>query len=718
MHDPVEQKLIALFIEEVKDRTSTIEKLLLDLEALKDSDGVEAIVTDLLRIAHSLKGAAGFSEMRSMESACHWMEDTFTAIKSKSLEVSEAIVERLLAVNDVISHQGQCIARGEPVDDARLLALMDEGVSIRKTRLKDAPVSSPAASPTISSEAAHDAMSGRKRDRSVETDSSVKLSTARLDALLFRIEELLLLRLRNRKRKSEVDNLLAILSEVIEKVQDRSDVSRLSKGLRELSDKIDEDVRLLEAAAGQLDNEVRRARMLPFNFACNGLTRVVRDTSAKLGKSVRLVIEGGEVEVDRSIVNNINDLLRHLIRNAIDHGIEDPEQRKRSGKSPVGKIVLRARTTGDRLRIKVIDDGRGIDIEALREVYRRMGHPDGMSERVLLRHIFTSGFSTADTVTEISGRGVGLDIVKRGIERMRGVIEASNNPEGGTTFAIALPLLMSSTRALIASVGEDQRFALETAAARRIISFRLDDLSRRDGNLVLNYGNKEIPALDLGAWLVGEAASIYNGTSFNAVIIGTREKETAILVQRVVGEEEILVRSLGPRLAGIRKFSGAASLQDGSVILITSPSSLVEAAVGIDLLQNEAAKGAIRILVVDDSPSIRARTRKELEQVGMEVFEAEDGARAWNWLQANATDFVIADVDMPTMNGFELTSKIRKSKRMKALPVLMITAREGEEDKQAGLDAGATAFIRKSSCSPEKLIGLIRGLHAGEEAPA
>lgn len=687
--DLIDRQLLNLFFEEAKERTVAIEASLLNLEKAETQSDREEIAMSIMRVAHSLKGSSGFVEMRSIEKACHWMEDILTAVKTGKRELCKQVVEGLLMVNDAINQSARMSLTGS-VDESPVKNAL---ATIKNPKSKEGHSSNPQKVPATDA-------SKRNADPLVvaaPANESIRISLSKLDALLYRSEELLKSRERLLKRRQEAADLYEVALD-FERDHSKKAHDQLLSKIMSLTDNLDEDYRVLETATVFLENEVRRARTQAFKDACIGLSRVVRDACDKSGKTAQLIVEGDNVDIDQSIVQGMNDILRHLVRNAIDHGIEKPEERSEVGKNPVGTISILARTTGDRLRVQVKDDGRGVPL--LRQVAEiRKTSTDELEERLLMQELFRPGYTTAASLTELSGRGVGLDVVKRTVERLRGYLEVSLNEMGGTTFTIVLPLSLTVTRGLVFNV-VDQRFAIETATARRLIKLPGSSVHRDGKKLTVEYGTRQVPAVFITEWLFGHYFDAPDNDEFDVVMIGDDDNEIAVLVNHVTGEQELLVRPLGPRASGNRKYNGAATLSNGEMILILNPVALQEGALGVEAKGNTFTH---TVLIVDDSPTVRNAHKRHLEARGFAVVVAVNGSEAWAKLQTMTPDIIVADVDMPGMDGLTLAETIRADKMKKKIPIILVTSRANKCDRERSKKAKVNAYIIKNSAQHEKL---------------
>lgn len=712
----IDAQLVSLFFEEAKERTSEIENGLLKFEKTVLEAERHEIVLNLMRVAHSLKGASGFVEMREVEKACHWMEDIFEAVSKDKIEFTSETLDLVLKVNDAVHQMAQTSSSNEP-DQSIVKVALDGALSsapkrkFRTPKTRAIPVdiktqaqpppsvalSLPSGAPLVSSDG----------------NESIRISLSKIDALLYRSEELLKSRERLLKRSEEGLELYDLIME--NRVSPSRELGdRIAFLVTSLSDKLVEDYRTFETATFYLESEVRRARMQSFKDACTGLNRVVRDACAKSGKQAELTIDSDNVEIDQSIVQGMNDVLRHFVRNAIDHGIESEEDRVAAGKPIVGNIKIIARTTGDRLNVQVEDDGRGVLL--LREMQsKRLANQEvnEFEERSMLQELFRPGYTTAAAVTKLSGRGVGLDIVKKTVERLRGYLEVSLNEMGGTTFSIVLPLSLTVTRGLMINI-EGQHFAIETATARRMERILPSSILRDGRKTMMTYQGRQVPALLLTDWLHNRFTDLPAAGEFDAVMIGEDDNQIAVIVDKVHGEQELVVRPLGPRISGNRKYNGAATLVNGDMVLVLNPVALFDGALGVTDKRSAAKQ---TVLVVDDSPTVRNAHKRHLEQHGFAVHLTTNGAEAWDYLQQRIPDILIADVDMPVMDGLTLAENVRAFDRTQKLPVILVTSRTSKEDRRRSEKAKVSAYVIKHSCSHDDLAETAKQILAQASRP-
>jgi two-component system chemotaxis sensor kinase CheA len=495
----------------------------------------------------------------------------------------------------------------------------------------------------------------------------------------------------------------------------QQELDALARETDRLSTAVSDDARGLGRVTEELGQRLRHLRMGRFSEAVALLPRVVRDLAQAAGKDVRLEVVGAEVEADRGVLDTIREALLHLVRNAVDHGIESPEARVARGKAPGGLVTVAAHLRGERLTITVADDGAGIDVDAVRRQLERRGRPVPSDEQQLVRTLFQGGISTRREATEISGRGVGLDAAREAIEAIRGRMDVAWTNGAGTTFTLACPPTLAMLRVILVSVNAHP-VAIPIESVERLDRIGRDDIRRADGRDLLPTESGPIPIASLAS-LLGWPPQAQQAALLPVVRLSIGlDRRMALLVDALLGEQEVMVRPLQHVRADTPFASGTALLGNGEVAVVLRPDVVLAA--GLDALPESSSLVATapatrerrRILVVDDSITTRSLERSVLEAAGYEVATAADGADAWRRLEQESFDLVVSDVEMPRMDGVALCEAIRGSRRLSALPVILVSALESPEHQRRGLEAGADAYVAKSSFDQQALLDTIRQL--------
>jgi two-component system chemotaxis sensor kinase CheA len=547
------------------------------------------------------------------------------------------------------------------------------------------------------------------------------VAASKLDLLLARSGELLVAE----RRLARNEESLAVVGESLGRlqrdwklaIQDQGELtSRLRHAradLERLGATLRDDRRAIGRAVASMDEEVRRVRLLPFTEACQGLDRAIRDLAKERGKEVEVIVSGAALELDRSILEGLKDPLLALARNAVDHGIEPLAKRRASGKAEKGRVVISAALRGSRLEVSVEDDGAGVDLAAVEKRSLERGLPAARDQLAVL---FEPGFSTAARVTDISGRGVGLDIVKTRVTELRGTVELTSRPGQGTRVELTLPATLTTLRALLVSAG-GETLAIPGASVERLLRIDPKEIRSIGGREVVASGSgPPIPIFSLARVL---SLPEREGRSGKIVAVATgAPMPAAFAVDDLLSEREILVKALGPRLRKAGKVAGATVLETGHVALILNVAEVTRAAferTGETSLAVDRTKplSKRRILLADDSATTRSLERAILEAAGYEVVTAVDGEQAFRLLHDRGADLVVSDIDMPRMDGLTLCKAVRGSKRFRDLPLVLVSSLESERDRARGGEAGADAYIVKSGFDQRDLLTTVAQLLGG-----
>jgi two-component system chemotaxis sensor kinase CheA len=486
------------------------------------------------------------------------------------------------------------------------------------------------------------------------------------------------------------------------------------------------DSRALSGMVNNLLDDMKKVLMFPFASLLEILPKIVRDLSRDKGKQIELLIEGGELEIDRRILEEMKDPLIHLVRNCIDHGIEPPAERKAKGKPARGTIRITVSPRDDKVELIIADDGGGIPLAAVRSALHKSGTSSGerlgeLGDQELVPYIFQSGISTSAIITEISGRGLGLSIVREKVEKLGGTVSVKTSPGSGTTFHIVLPLTVATFRGLLVRVGGEALFVLPTMYIERVVRLQREAIGTVENRETISLEGSPVSLAHLAEVLELPPAQTAPAPSdlLSMVVLAASGTHIAFLVDEVVGEQEVLLKGFGRQLSRVRNVAGATVLGNGRVAPILNVADLLKSAAkrstfatGHDL-RAESREGTAQrrtVMVVEDSITTRTLLQNILETAGFGVVTAVDGVDALTKLKGGSFDIVVSDVDMPRMNGFELTSRIRGDKNMEELPVVLVTALATREDQERGIDAGADAYIVKSSFDQSNLLEVIEQL--------
>ncbi len=708
------ESLMSTFVEEVAEHVRTFNR---DLLALESGQGDPAgLLQSLFRTAHNLKGASRAVDVDLLESACHGLEDVLAGARDGTRPLDAEAFAILFATADAIQDAGARLREKQSLAASPLAAL----TSRRSAHAPgDGARPVPALPPSAPSAAIATAPGEAVLDR--RDGDTLRVSASKLDAVLARSGELLLAVRQTERRRDEwttLEDAASGLAADFRRLQTllspraapetRAAVRQVGAGLDKLKDGLERVVaeaatggRGLVRTAGDLDSGVRSLRMVPFAEAGQGLERTVRDLALAAGKEVVFKLVGHEVEIDRAVAERLKDPLLHLVRNAVDHGIEAPLERAAAGKPSPGVITVSAALKGAQVEIAISDDGRGLDRERIREEARARGWPESAEDRDLLALVFHPGLSTARALTAVSGRGIGLDVVKSQVNALHGTVGLESVAGIGTTFALTVPLTVTLIRALL--VGSAGRtFAVATTQVMSVRRLIPEEVRSVGGREMLAATAGLLPLVSLAEALGLPAPRRDRGQGGFVVLVEAGTSRVAFVVDELLTEQDLVVTGLGRRLRRVPNVAGCALLEDGGIALILSAAELAESALQAParrlLIPAEAPEAPRwRLLVADDSVTTRTLEKSILEEAGYEVRLAADGHQAWRILQEEAIDLVVADVEMPGLDGLTLTETLRHSAALRRIPVILVTSLSTDKDRARGLEAGADAYIVKSS---------------------
>ena len=754
--------LLELFSLEAEAQTLVLSTGLLALERNPtQADQLESC----MRAAHSLKGAARIVGIDSGVSVAHVMEDCLVSAQEGRLFLRPEHIDALLQGTDLLMRIATPANGPQPADIDAYVALMGRLLDpagpvveaaasslpeMAGLQLQPPPAVEPA-SVEIPVEVPEPEPAPRKNKRTTEGGERVLRVTAeRLNSLLDLSSKSLVetqrlkphLATMQRLKRMQNNGLRALESlnvhlkehalslEAQEALEDaRRLLAESQQLLSEKNAELDEFAWQASQRAQVLYDTALACRMRPFADVLSGQVRMVRDLGRSLGKQVRLEIEGEKTQVDRDVLEKLEAPLTHLLRNAVDHGIETPEERLLKGKPEEGLIRLRASHQAGLLVLELSDDGNGVDLEKVRRsiVERQLSPAETaaqLSEEELLTFLFLPGFSLRDKVTEVSGRGVGLDAVQHMVRQLRGAVVLEQAAGEGSRFHLEVPLTLSVVRSLVVEVG-DEAYAFPLAHIERMCDLAPDDIVQVEGRQHFWHEGRHV-GLVAASQLLQRPASQNSGDTLKVVVIRERDAIYGVAVERFVGERTLVVLPLDERLGKVQDISAGALLDDGSVVLIVDVEDMLRS---VDKLLDtgrleriarhghQAAEAARkRILVVDDSLTVRELQRKLLLNRGYDVAVAVDGMDGWNALRSEDFDLLITDIDMPRMDGIELVSLLRRDNRLQSLPVMVVSYKDREEDRRRGLDAGADYYLAKASFHDDALLDAVVELIGGARA--
>ncbi|HZH03783.1 MAG TPA: response regulator, partial [Myxococcaceae bacterium] len=548
-------------------------------------------------------------------------------------------------------------------------------------------------------------------------DASVRISISLLDSILYRLDELVAVKLRLDYQRRQVEEAQETLDGAVSRarlagVDPARELDAHKRRLEMIRRDLAQEVHFLGILAQELQEDVKEVRMVPLGPVLEPFRRVVRDLASSLGKEASLDIEGEAVRVDKRLLELIRDPLTHLLRNSIDHGVELPDERVASGKPKRASIRIVAESRESQVWLNILDDGRGISVERVKAVALERGVVErerlaAMTEREVLNLIFAPGFSTAVDVTEISGRGVGLDVVRENVGRLGGRIEFYTEPGQGTQFTLCLPLTLAASRGLLVVAGQDT-YCIPLGAVEEVISVEPQDLGMAQGHFAVNWGRQATSFVRLEDLLAGRVSARPRGRVY-AIILALSDRRLALGVDDLLGQEEVVVKGLGAGTPRLTFVAGATSLADGKLVTVLEPGALMEAAAAATArgVAPQRTTRTATILVADDSLTTRTMMASVLERAGYKTVMAHDGAYAASLLGQQAFDLVVSDVEMPNLDGFGLVKYLRSGAQHAQVPAILVTSLNTPEDRARGAEAGANAYIVKKDFDPSAFLALV-----------
>lgn len=719
--------MLELFRVEVENQAAVLNSRLLELE--RNPNRI-SLIEPLMRAAHSIKGAARIVNHPLAVTVAHVLEDVFVAAQNRELGLEARHIDRLLQAVDLLSRLS-LLPEDKLADgpDAALQAEVDAMAANVGALLEEGGGPVPMAGDSEPASAEREEGGGGRM---------LRVNAANLDELMGLAGEALVearrLRpftesmLRLKRRQGELATVLDHLHETLHagtagerSVEYLRQAQQLTlacrRTLAEQLALLDQFDRQTSYLTQRMYREVSASRMRPFADAVGRMQRMVRDLARSLGKEARLEIKGLETLVDRDVLEKIETPLNHLLTNAVDHGIESRDERLAVGKPSEGLIVLEARHSAGLLVITVSDDGMGVPLGKLRQtvIEKNLATADmvaDMSEPELLEFLFLPAFSMKGEITEISGRGVGLDAVLSAIQEIRGSLRTFTKAGQGTRFQLHLPLTLSVVQGLLVGIGGEP-YAIPLARVDRALKLETGDIFSLEGREYFLLDGERIGLVAacqvLGLADAGEAP----GGALSVVVVSDRHNRFGVVVEKFLGERSLVVQALDPRLGKIQDVSAATLMEDGAPALILDIDDLVRS---IDKLVSSgrldrmermparAGAAAKRVLVVDDSLTVREVERKLLENHGYQVDVAVDGMDGWNAVRTGTYDLVVSDIDMPRLNGIELVGMIRGNSALRHLPIMIVSYKDREEDRRRGLEAGANYYFAKGSFHDEALL--------------
>lgn len=739
-----------------------IQKIETGLLHLEKNPQDQARLEQLLRETHSLKGDSRMLGVKDVETLTHQMEEILGTVKRGERNLTSSLINCLYQGLDAISQIATEAVTGKLAEIsvfhvlAQLMGAESDEALPQFQATTNRSVQSIVEKPLVGNTSTAINQPNTAEVQEAVSDyqiDTIRVESQKLDKLLTQASELIVTKGQIVSRPAEIDKIIDLLEvwnretlvarltfdEIERRLQTpelqplqnfynlvETRLEQLGNLLNLLRTTTVENNTKLETVANELESGIHSLRLLPFSTIFNLFPRTVRDLAQQQGKEINLLVEGGDINVDKRILEEMKDPLLHLLRNAIDHGVETPQERQQLGKPPIATIRLRGYQVGNTVTIEVIDDGRGLNVAAIKQSAVRRGvcsehELSQLSTSQIQALIFAPGFSTRTVVSEISGRGVGLDVVRANVERLKGNIHVEFTPLEGCLFRIIVNSTFAATDALIVQVSQ-QPYAIPVGFVESMQLLSPQEIFTAEGSQQLSFQGESISVSWL-ADLLGLPVKAPTSTkalqaaskNIHSVILRIGSERLALLVDEILEQQYIVLKPQSHLLKRLRNFSGATILGTGKVCMVLNPTDLFKAAKKaiVSVTVQELAQQAQvkqKILLVEDSIPIRTQMKRILEGAGYEVTAAVDGEDGFNKLRVDTFQAVVSDVQMPNLDGLELTAKIRQIQEYQNLPVILVTTLASEEDKRQGHQAGANAYITKGDFEQGVLLDTLRSL--------
>jgi chemotaxis protein histidine kinase CheA len=770
-------QLLEVFSIELDEQIQVVTDGLLVLEKGVTGKDRQHVLDSVFRAAHNIKGSARGVEVTDVSEIAHQLENIFAVLKRENSNPDGAVTDIALESLDrmrqaMADHRAQqplgfdkaaLLSRLEAISTAVAIqgksdSMADAPAPVQKPALPmpqaapETPESKLEPHPAATLSQPVETVKPADSDKPLEAESAIEPQAGPADVIrvnLGKLENLAAMMEELQVTKIEMDDHLANVQQLRNLVQDltsswrRNSATRSGRQarqdyedwLRRSADAIAElDVASVRAhremssstnrlgiLVESLQGSVRMMRLVPVATLLRPMSRLVRDITRELEKKVHFEISGDEIEIDRVVLDGIRDPVVHLLRNALDHGIESPQQRMAKGKTAEGRLHVSVKSEGSQIVMTVQDDGDGISADKIAASARKkkivsetelaaMGHDD------ILGLIFRPGFTSKEIITNISGRGVGLDVVVANLRKLKGSVQVETDVGKGTRFILRLPITLATDHGVLVRAG-GAVFAIPTSAVDRIMDIKPEQILEVEASHAILHHGRTTPLRDLATTLDLETRERIDKKTLPVVVVAKGWDNVAFLVDEIIGEREIVVKPFRPPLLAVRNITGGTLTGSGEVIMVLNPSDLVDSAMQGSLAHlratdiGAAEEKASHVLVVDDSITTRTLEKSILEHAGYKVSVAVDGKQAWDILQQDH-DFslIISDVEMPVMNGFQLTELIKQSERLKHLPVIIVTSLAKEADRRRGIEVGADAYIVKGQFETKILLDVVEQL--------
>ena len=762
VRETISDDLLNIFAIEVEEYLATLNQSLLKVE-MTQGDEREALLREMNRIAHSMKGAGRAVGNETVERISHYMEEILEQTLNQALDISPHVADIMYDGLDLLAESVSGQTLSEEVITAVIMQMIritdgtEHGHRARPLRGND-PV--PPAEETPEMEIPSALLTstveaiGQPTMLMRPAEDSIRVSVGKLDQMMANTSELLTAKLQSttrhrmltdlqrdfikwqrewrsarsayirltRRLQENPDSMTSEMADIFRFLENNEDyLTRSNRDITRLERILTQDNMQFATLAEQLQGNVSSLRLMPFETIVGGFQRIARDVARDVGKQLHLEIRGVTVEIDKTVLDALKDPLMHLLRNAIDHGLEAPSTRAQYGKNPIGHVLLDVEQRGSEIAIKVQDDGRGFDVAKIRRKAIERDIISTQEAKILSDDdirilVFQSGLTTSEHVTGVSGRGIGMDVVRTRIESLRGRVSIESQLHQGTSITLHVPVSLTRLSVVTLRIG-DEHYAVPSSMVERMETISLDAIYMAQGNEMLNINDRPIPLIALGSILDTPLIDA-RGKDIKIIALKAAERVVAFEVDELFNEVELVLKPLGRELVNAPFVAGAAILGSGDVIIVLDANDVVRRAIGSNLQprqrpmvrSEDISTRPVRILVVDDSITTRTLEKNILEAVGFEVHVAIDGAEAWSRILDIAPDIIVSDVEMPNMNGLELTRSLKSSPETRDIPIILLTSLGKPEQREAGLSAGADAYLIKSRFDQTDLLETIQSI--------
>lgn len=749
---PDKRDFIAIFKAETEDHLTKLDKGLVELE--KHPRNAE-LFKELNREAHTIKGSARVFGYSQIQEIAHRIEEIFARVMEKKIAFSTPIANKIFKGLDTIRSILEKVGKEEKIDvDMSLICgELDECVggeietrgqrTVEKRGVVERKIDKERKEGGDKGERPKNPEGAAERQAQVFADEYIRVPISKVNKLLNLVGEIVVNKMKSSQKiiqakrlvklSKETQRMVADLNERVKRTiafQDseivrllsecNADTQRLKDTSLTLCDNISTEALNLDPVIDELQARMKEIRMLPCSTIFEGFPRMVRDIASQQGKEVNLEISGEDTELDKKVLEGIKTSLMHILRNCIDHGIEEPEKRQAAGKPTCGTLRLSACHEAGNVVIVIEDDGKGIDLEEIKEVALKkrlvsVEELKAMTEKEILDIIFMNGYSTSPIITDVSGRGIGLDVVRHDTESLKSQVLVETQKAKGTKFTLVLPLTIAIIQVLLVKT-KGMSFAIPMTSIVESFKANIQEFSTIEGRMAIQIRGHTMPVMRLDEVMALPSISVTEDEQqkkeegLSVIVVTSLSKQVGFIVDEIVGEEEIFIKSLGKHLGKVSNVSGAAILGTGEVLVILDVADLIaqsrlnNLAVAGGKAVTQEKKEKKRVLVVEDALSTRELVKSILETQGYEVYTAVDGLDALDKISISRVNLVVTDIQMPRMDGFELCKCLKKNEQYKDIPVIIVTALEKDEDKRRGIEVGAQAYIVKSSFDQSNLL--------------